>query len=68
MSLTPAELGVLELLMTRGERGVTPEAIAEAAGRGLDDEPVDPWTSCSPQLRRKTRVAGPEAPAPQRSA
>ena len=58
LALTPAELGVLELLMSSGDRGVTPDAIAEAAARDLDDDAgVDPEAVLA-QLRRKTRRPG----------
>ena len=38
ISLTPAEIGVLELLLRSGDVGVTPDAIRAAAG----DVTVDP--------------------------
>jgi hypothetical protein len=58
VALSPAERGVLELLMTSGDRGVTPEAIAEAAARYVeDDEAVDPDAVLA-RLRRKTRLGG----------
>jgi hypothetical protein len=58
VSLTAAELGVLELLLTSGNEGVTPEAIKAAAGVGDDDgEEVDP-DAIVVQLRRKTGLRG----------
>jgi hypothetical protein len=58
VSLTAAELGVLELLLTSGNEGVTPEAIKAAAGAGDDDgEEVDP-DAIVLQLRRKTGLRG----------
>lgn len=58
VSLTPAELGVLELLMTNGGRGVTTDAIIAAAGLDEDSgEVVDPDAIVA-QLRRKTGVRG----------
>jgi DNA-binding response OmpR family regulator len=58
VALTPAELAVLELLMTNRGHGVTTEAIVEAARL---DESSDEWTdpdAIVARLRRKTRVRG----------
>jgi hypothetical protein len=58
VSLTPAELGVLELLLRSGDHGVTADAIAQAAHRGVGDgEPVDPDAVLT-ELRRKIRLPG----------
>jgi hypothetical protein len=58
VSLTTAELGVLELLLTSGNEGVTPEAIKAAAG-ATDEaaDEVDP-DAIVVQLRRKTGLRG----------
>jgi hypothetical protein len=55
--LSPAELGVLELLITSGERGVTREAIAEAGNLNESDRPgaVDVIVA---SVRRKTGIRG----------
>jgi hypothetical protein len=56
--LTAAELAVLELLMTNGDKGVTTEAIIAAAQL---DESSPEWNdpdAILTQLRRKTRVRG----------
>ena len=58
VALTPAELGVLELLMTSGGQGVTTEAIMTASGLDEDsDEWADPDAIVA-QLRRKTGIRG----------
>ena len=59
VSLTPIELRVLGLLMTNGDRGVTREAMAAAAGYGRGAE----WIAGNPEavvreLRRKTGTRG----------
>jgi hypothetical protein len=58
VDLTPAELRVLELLITSGDRGVTREALAEAGE--LDDDGVGPNAveAVLTQVRRKTGIRG----------
>jgi hypothetical protein len=58
VDLTPAELRVLELLITSGDRGVTREELAEAGE--LDDSRVGPDAvdAIVTQVRRKTGIRG----------
>ena len=63
--LTPAELAVLELLMTNGGQGVTTEAIIEAAQLDETSPEWDDPDAIVTQLRRKTgdpraRPVGPQ--------
>jgi hypothetical protein len=57
VELSPAELGVLELLMTSGGRGVTRDAIVEAGQLDESDGP-DAVDAIVAQVRRKTGVRG----------
>jgi DNA-binding response OmpR family regulator len=57
VALSPVELGVLELLITSGERGVTREAIVEVGELDESDAPgaVDAIVA---SVRRKTGIRG----------
>ena len=58
ISLTPGELGVLKLLMTRGGHGVTQDAIRAASSTGAEGEEVPDPEAILAELRRKTGIRG----------
>jgi DNA-binding response OmpR family regulator len=58
ISLTPGELAVLKLLMTRGGHGVTRDAIRAASSTGTEGEPVPDPDVILAELRRKTGISG----------
>jgi hypothetical protein len=58
ISLTPSELGVLKLLMTRGGHGVTRDAIRAASSTGPAGEDVPDPDAILAELRRKTGIRG----------
>jgi DNA-binding response OmpR family regulator len=58
VDLSSAELRVLELLITSGDRGVTREAIAEAGEVDVDGVGPDAVDAIVTQVRRKTGIRG----------